>query len=391
MELTRPHRPPREIPALDLGALVQRHAAGFGRVRACGDWSDPRFRRVAGPLLLAFARHAHLLPTAFDEPDGSLLDAGLDACSDAVLESAMAVAVEPGQVLQAGRPSTSERRRHRSGAQDAVVLHALAPWVVAAVSRWQVLDRDGHPIMLAEQPLSDRLETAGVPRSWRPGTMPRYRIRPGESLPAVEAARPATRALGMVLLLRALPASALAAACASSPPLLEAALALSMRGTAGDAAKPLPVAGMGPDPMGGAREEAPFPGKQSLRDAMRALIASGQWTVNVRRSRLWFLDGRLYLVWKTAAEELSRRLAVDGTSLLPTLVRYGIVTVRAGDAAGATPEASCAMRVIRTPYTEALSVVELTDADDWLRWTPSRSPDNARPDHARPDSALRCA
>jgi len=386
MELTRePAYPPwREIPALDLDALVQRHAAGFGRVRACGDWSDRCFRRVAGPLLLAFARHAHLLPVDIDDPDGSLLDAGLEACSDAVLESAVAVAVAPVKAMPAGRPASPGRRVHRSAGQDAVVLHALSAWVVAAVTRWQVLDQDGRALELAARPLSDQLEAAAAaaPRARTPPTMLRYRIQRGDAHPVGVDHGPGAPVLGMMLLLRALPASALSAACASSPPLLHAALGLARPG---DAGMHRSGAQSGPDPMPGRPEATPLPGRHVLRDAMRALIADGRWTVNVRRSRLWFLHGRLYLVWKTAADELSQRLAVDRTSLLPALVRHGMVVAVPAEEAGVQAEAAGPMLAIRTPYTEALAVVELTDASGWLRWVPS--PDDPRPDDPRPDDS----
>jgi hypothetical protein len=309
-----------EIPALDLASLVRRHASAFGRVRACGDWSDKDFRRTAGPLLLAFARHAHLLPASFSAPCGSLLDAGLEACASALL----AAPVDPA--AQDGRPS---RAAFTAVCQDAVVLHALSPWVVAATARWQVRTRDGRTLVLAARPLSDQLEDAPVP----------YLIESRAPCETPDDERPGLRPLGMVLLLRALAAPAMAAACEATPPLLEAALALAM-----PAAAALPPV------------RAPAP--QDVIDAMRALITDGHWTLNVRRSRLWFLDGHLYLAWKTAANELSARLALDPALLLSLLVRHGIVIDRGP------------VMPLRTPYTEALPVVELADPHAWLRSVP---------------------
>ncbi|MCE2946753.1 MAG: TraI domain-containing protein [bacterium] len=324
----------REIPAMDLAALVQRHAAGFGRVRACGDLGDLRFRRIAGPLLLAFARHAHLLPTRLDAPCGSLLDAGLEACADALLSAATGGAAP-------SRPAAGFDR------QEAIVLHALSPWVVVAIERWKVCLHDGHGLVLAASPLSDQLEEAMVSRHRSSVAVP-YRIAPGTAA-APGGGRPGARLLGMVLLLRALPGPALAAACA--PPLLDAALALS-----------LPEAGAPAAPAG--------PTPQQVRDAMHALIAEGQWTLNVRRSRLWYLEGRLYLAWKTAAKELALQLSVDPAQLLPVLVRQGIVLDGRPSMPDATGEPSGALVEIRTPYTEALPVVELADAAGWLRSLP---------------------
>lgn len=384
------HSHRRELPAIDLGALVQRHAAGFGQVRACGDWSDPCFRRVVGPLLLAFARHAHLLPSAVDALPGSLLDAGLEACSDALLRSATACPGASAQTMPAGAAAaTVDRRGDYSARQEAIVLDALSPWVVAAVSRWQVLDRNGDALPLAAQPLSDQLQSGALLRRQPAASMPHYRIKPAAAGPTAPDMRPGTRALGMVLLMRALPAPALLAACATSPPLLDTALALALPGADGTGmawqpdALPasLSVSQPGcdavPEPMAIAQQ-------QPLQDAIQALIACGQWTVNARRSRLWHLDGRLYLVWKTAAGELAQQLSVDRASLLPSLVRHGIVVACPAPAPGMQQQTAGALLSIRTPYTEALPVVELADARGWLRCARVSSPDDAGAEHAKP-------
>lgn len=341
-------RLPREIPALDLASLVQRHAAGFGRVRACGDWSDPCFRRTTGPLLLAFARHAHLLPLHVDDPCGSLLDAGLDACADAVLAAATQ---GPGAVGdRAGRVASriAGRVAGRIETQDAVVLHALAPWVVAATSRWQVCLQDGRPALaLSARPLCDRIEAAAA-SSVAAAAPASYRVQPCASAGAAIDRGPGVYPLGIVLLMRSLPGPAMAAACGGSPSLPAAAMALSTQ-------------------VACAQQAGPDAASRDLRGAMHALIAEGRWTVNVRRSRLWFLDGRLFLAWKTAAGELSARLALEPALLLPLLVRQGIVIDRA-DAAAAGYAAP--VLAIRTPFTEALPVVELADAAAWLRSVP---------------------
>ena len=98
---------------------------------------------------------------------------------------------------------------------------------------------------------------------------------------------------------------------------------------------------------------------------MHALVAEGRWQANVRRGRLWHLDGRLYLAWKTASTELAERLSHDPDEVLAALVAHGIVLPGCADETVANPAA--ALRAIRTPHTEALPVVELADADAWLR------------------------
>jgi hypothetical protein len=350
MDMNRPLARPgwREVAAIDLAALVQRHGAGFGRVRDCGDWSERRFRQFCGPLLLAFARHAHLLPSAPDAPCGSLLEVGLDACARSVLAEAAAGA----------SPSRIDR-------QEAVALRALSPWTVSAARQWQVSSREGKPIVLGGEPLADQLDAANG-CAGRSVPLPVYRIAhaaAGDLPPETDASTPGpaigARMLGIVLLLRAVPPTVLASACAASPALLESAL------------EPHPV------------PTSVRPGAAVLRVAMHALIAEGQWTVNARRSRLWHLDGRLFLVWKTAAKELSGRLAIDPTLLLPALIEHRIVRLPPVCAQKADRGPVDATLLIRTPHTDALPVVELAAVDEWLRSLPVSCVGGASPEGQR--------
>ena len=354
MDMNRPLARPgwREVAAIDLAALVQRHGAGFGRVRDCGDWSERRFRQFCGPLLLAFARHAHLLPSAPDAPCGSLLEVGLDACARSVLAEA------------AGGASPSRIDR-----QEAVALRALSPWTVSAARQWQVSSREGKPIVLGGEPLADQLDAANG-CAGRSVPLPVYRIAhaaAGDLPPETDASTPGTaigaRMLGIVLLLRAVPPTVLASACAASPALLESALESAL--------EPHPV------------PTSVRPGAAELRVAMHALIAEGQWTVNARRSRLWHLDGRLFLVWKTASKELSGRLAIDPTLLLPALIEHRIVRVPPVCAQKADRGPVDATLLIRTPHTDALPVVELAAVDEWLRSLPVSCVGGASPEGQR--------
>lgn len=342
----------REVAAIDLAALVQRYGAGFGRVRACGDWSERRFRQFCGPLLLAFARHAHLLPSAPDAPCGSLLEVGLDACARSVLAEAAGGA----------GPSRIDR-------QEAVALRALSPWTVAAARQWQVSSREGKSIVLGGEPLADQLDAANR-CAGRCVPLPVYRIVPaaaGDPLPEADASTPGpaigARMLGIVLLLRAVPPTVLASARAASPALLESALE--------SAFEPHPV------------PTSVRPGAAVLRVAMHALIAEGQWTVNARRSRLWHLDGRLFLVWKTASKELSGRLAIEPTLLLLALIEHRIVRVPPVYAQTADRGPVDATLLIRTPHTDALPVVELAAVDEWLRSLPVSGVGGASPEGQR--------
>jgi conjugal transfer pilus assembly protein TraI len=60
------------------------------------------------------------------------------------------------------------------------------------------------------------------------------------------------------------------------------------------------------------------PVERMLLDIMRRLVRESTWTVNVPGSRLWFMDGYLYLVWPIAGEEMA---AVINREKLPGLPR----------------------------------------------------------------------
>ena len=54
-----------------------------------------------------------------------------------------------------------------------------------------------------------------------------------------------------------------------------------------------------------------------LMDAMRRLTSTGVWQINGQKSRLWYGEDGLFLVWKTAAKEMQQLLRDDGISGVP--------------------------------------------------------------------------
>ena len=54
-----------------------------------------------------------------------------------------------------------------------------------------------------------------------------------------------------------------------------------------------------------------------LLDAMRQLLASGQWRINEKKARLWYSKEGLYLVWRLAAKEILGILAKDSVKGVP--------------------------------------------------------------------------
>lgn len=55
-----------------------------------------------------------------------------------------------------------------------------------------------------------------------------------------------------------------------------------------------------------------------LLEAMRTLIRDGKWKINQEGGRVWFGADGLFVIWKKAAEELSREIAEKGIQGVPT-------------------------------------------------------------------------
>mgnify|MGYP000200344910 CR=1 FL=1 len=59
------------------------------------------------------------------------------------------------------------------------------------------------------------------------------------------------------------------------------------------------------------------PADRYLLDAMRRLLASGEWSVNQRGARVWNTNQGLFVVWKHACEDIYRLLSRDGMQGIP--------------------------------------------------------------------------
>lgn len=77
-----------------------------------------------------------------------------------------------------------------------------------------------------------------------------------------------------------------------------------------------------------------------LVDAMRQLVSSGVWTVNIKRSRLWLGKDGMFIVWRTAAKEIIEILERgsvngiprDATTIAEVLLRAGVLVAdKTGD------------------------------------------------------------
>jgi conjugal transfer pilus assembly protein TraI len=64
--------------------------------------------------------------------------------------------------------------------------------------------------------------------------------------------------------------------------------------------------------------EIGLPVERFLVDIMRRLVRDGTWRINEPGSRLWLIDGHLYLIWPAAGEEIA---AIINQEKIPGLPR----------------------------------------------------------------------
>nr|WP_291981889.1 TraI domain-containing protein [Candidatus Accumulibacter sp. ACC005] len=60
-----------------------------------------------------------------------------------------------------------------------------------------------------------------------------------------------------------------------------------------------------------------LPVERFLVDIMRRLVREGTWGVNQPGSRLWHIDGHLYLIWPAAGEEIAALIHQEKIPGLP--------------------------------------------------------------------------
>jgi conjugal transfer pilus assembly protein TraI len=126
-----------------------------------------------------------------------------------------------------------------------------------------------------------------------------------------------------------------------------------------------------------------------LLDAMRRLVAGGAaWTPNTERSRLWFGEDGLYMIWPQAAADIRKLLEADQIPGIPSapqtlaelLAQAGVVTPRTPQDIAwpiAPPPGKAIMEALRISVPELLLAGlprEPTALPQRLSPTPSASP-----------------
>ena len=295
------------IPAQRLQQRLAQDAPQLGAIASAGEWPLPYFRRVVVPMMVAVVRRIDGLPAPVQD----------------VHESGSAwVLVRALRVLRAFQGNLLTPRQDSIRQQ----LRTMAAALVAAHARideqWMAVSPDGHRLGGGAEPLSACVVRLGLPR---------YYAQPR---PAEEANRADRTGSAFAWLIRDLPAGVLC----------------DLAGEHGDEL---------PWVLSRARElrETPVIHPSVEADAMTELVRSGCWRVNRRKGRLWWIDRRLFLVWRTGAREIAHRCAAAGradSAADALLARLQALGIRGG------------VHARSTPWTPAIDVVELDDPAYWL-------------------------
>lgn len=105
------------------------------------------------------------------------------------------------------------------------------------------------------------------------------------------------------------------------------------------------------------------PVERMLLDVMRRLVREGIWTVNEPGSRLWFMDGHLYLVWPAAGEEMAaviNREKMPGMPRAPNSILDMLAERKLAEVNGAANGEGRYWIIVPGPLAEKIPSIRLT-------------------------------
>ena len=373
------------IPCRSVDEILAAHQDLIRRIKLSYGSDQPTFERDLLGLIRSYAGYVHLLPATpdnyFSSPAG-LLRMGLEIAF-------YALQATDGQIFS-GRMTISQRHNLEPRWRYATFVAGLCSEIHRTLSHVIVTDHRGNEWPPYLQPLSEWLRAARLPRyflRWIPN--------------AAE-----TRALGVFALPQIIASSTLhylaegntvvvphMMACISGMPvhrehnildqLVRHAAALvidrDLRSSAERYGKPQ---------LGSHLE-------RYLIDAMRRLVASNAaWTPNEAKSRVWYGNDGLYVVWPNSAADICKLLDADRLpgipkspeTILEILVAAGVIEPR--DESSATwsiypANATAPIEAVRlTSPTILLAALETAPAPLAVELTRApRTPSERSPDH----------
>ncbi len=303
-----PRYPPflQELPAAPVIQVLATQAALLERLQQTLGFPTPAFDRLVQPALTRYAGWVHLLPASeahHHRGAGGLWRHGLEV-------ALLTVQIAQGRIFGYGEPPARRReleQRWRLAALLAGLCHDLGKPVtdLAVTSNHGVI---WNPWL---ESLSDWLTRTGVSRyflRWRQG---RYGQHEVATLAVVHRVLPSSCLAWLAEIESGLvPAlfEALAGMADSTNPLMELLAAADRDSVERDLRTWREQAGQ--NALG-------VPVEQYLLDAMRRLLRSGTWTVNLPGARVWVLNTGVYLVWRAAAGDIVELLARDRLAGIP--------------------------------------------------------------------------
>lgn len=296
------------FPALGLDELLAAHAELLGRIKICYGVDRETFERDVLPLVRRYAAFVHLLPSTpanyFNVP-GGLLRQGL--------ETAFFALQGTDAHIFSGRATITTRRHLEPRWRLATFIAGLCAEMHRTLGQVIVTDHEGNewqPYLLGLQPWLSLQAVAHYYLKW----LPNAPESPGISLFVLpHIVPPATLqhlAQGNTVVVPHLMASLSAIPLYREHNILDelvrrsAALVIDrfLKASADRYGKPQ---------LGSHLE-------RYLVDALRRLVANNPaWLPNAERSRVWFGQDGLYLVWPNAAADMRKLLEADQLPGLP--------------------------------------------------------------------------
>lgn len=307
-------------------AVLSTQADMIRRLKLLAGLPAPDFERLYGGVLRSLAKHVDLLPAS---ESGTHMGAG------GLFRLALEIGFFSRQacegVLFAGRAGVELRRDLEPRWRYATFLAGLCCELHRPLSRMIVVTENGTEWPVHRMGLSEWLESVGATRyfiRW---------VKEGDSFAGGSATLLATKIIPETSLQylqeghpNIIPAmlDAIVAEVSKSKDNQIAEILTRIRRKVIERDQVLAPQNYGKLTVGSQLEP-------HLVDAMRQLVANGNWTINVKKARLWFGKDGLYVVWRTAAKEIIEVLERgsvsgiprDATTIAEVLLRAGVLVV----------------------------------------------------------------
>lgn len=290
------------FPALAVDELLAAHADIIARIKLCHGADRESFETEVLTLIRRYAAYVHLLPATADNyfnAPGGLLRLGLEVGFFSLQGT--------DAHIFSGRSTITTRRLLEPRWRHATFIAGLCCELHRVLSHLKVTDADGQPWSPYLQPLSDWLKARGTTRyfvSWRPQ--------------AIE-----TRGLSVFALPHVVSPAVLhylAEDNVSIVPLLMASIggmpAYRERNVLDELVRRSLALVIDRQLMANAdRHGSTQLGshlERYLVDGLRRLVnGHSAWTCNHEKSRIWFGQDGLFLLWPSAAQDLCKQLEAD--------------------------------------------------------------------------------